>query len=383
MRTPYSLSFMVAALTAGALCALIHPHLFVHWLSHLQWRVAVFAVMVGALFSGTAAKAQTLTLSTSGGITIGGAGAAFTGTFGNMNGLGAGAVPAGTTVYPMSNGTLYYSTFNMRVSALGGAGRTGWVNAYVSTNPHTAALVGYGCPYPQACTASGNYVALGTSTATATNIIASPGIANNTTVTVGVGIFLPDNDGASAYTGTSNVVITFKLTNFNTGATRNVTLTLTTTVQTAVQLKLGTATGGATIGAGGNPPDYTLSFGNVNALGIGMGAGFNTTPAAGGIIYYTPYLLNPAFSGFTSTTSTIKVSLSTNFAHPAVLTLEDSAVSGGPYTAITAAAMTITSTAADRSSITRYLGLFISNVNGATSYRGADSATLTFTFTVP
>lgn len=351
----------------------------------MRWCVALIVLIPGLFSMLPTATAQTLTLSTAtGGLTIAGAGAAFTATFGNMNGLGAGTIPTGLTAVPMSNGTLYYTPINMRVSALGGAARSASVTGYVSTNAHTAALVGYACPYPLACTTSGNYSALSTSAAAPSTIITS--LLQNSTVTVGVAFFLPDNDGATAYTGTSNVVFTFTIKNLTTLATKNVTFTMSTTVQTAVQLKLGTATGGATVVATGSTPDFTMAFGNVNALGIGPGTGFTTTTVAGGIVYHTPYTLNPAFSAFTSTTSSIKVYVSTNFAHPAVLTLDDSSATGGPYNAISTAVgaqTSLTTTAADRSSITRYLGLFVSNVNGATAYNGADSATLTFTLTVP
>jgi len=93
-----------------------------------------------------------------------------------------------------------------------------------------------------------------------------------------------------------------------------------------------------------------MAFGNVNGLGVGPGAGLTTVAAAGGVIYSTPYLLNPAYGDFTSTTA----------ATPTV----------------------ITTTAADRSSITRYLGLFV-GLNTAAPFIGTDSATLTYTMTVP
>jgi hypothetical protein len=64
--------------------------------------------------------------------------------------------------------------------------------------------------------------------------------------------------------------------------------------------------------------------------------------AAGGIIYSTPYLLNPAYTDFTSTTATINVYVSSNFAHPAILKLDDSGASAGPYTAISTTAGTPT-----------------------------------------
>jgi hypothetical protein len=129
-----------------------------------------------------------------------------------------------------------------------------------------------------------------------------------------------------------------------------------------------------------------MNFGNVNGLGFGPGAGLTTVAAAGGVVYSTPYVLQPAFTDFTSTTATIRAFVSTTFAHPTILILRDAAAGAGPYNNIGTTAGTatqITNTAASRSSITRFLGLFVSNANGATSFRGSDSATLTFTLTVP
>jgi hypothetical protein len=108
--------------------------------------------------------------------------------------------------------------------------------------------------------------------------------------------------------------------------------------------------------------------------------------AAGGVVYSTPYVLQPAFADFTSTTSTIRTFVSTTFAHPTILILRDAAASAGPYNNIGTTAGTatqITNAAANRSSITRFVGLFVSNTNGATAFQGSDSATLTFTMTVP
>ena len=145
-------------------------------------------------------------------------------------------------------------------------------------------------------------------------------------------------------------------------------------------MTLSTATGGLTVTPAA---DYSMNFGNVNGLGIGPAAGLTTVSVAGGKVYSTPYLLNPVFTDFTSTTATIKVALTTNFAHPVILQLDDSGSSGGPFAQITPAALQITKTAGDRSSITRYLGLFVSNTNGAGAFTGSDTATLTFTMTVP
>ena len=94
--------------------------------------------------------------------------------------------------------------------------------------------------------------------------------------------------------------------------------------------------------------------------------------------------LTPVFSNFSSTIGTIKVTLSTNFAHPSVLKLYSAAVAAGPYTTpLSSTATQITNTATSRTAITPYLGLFVSSVNGVGAFNGSDSATLTFTLTVP
>jgi hypothetical protein len=207
-------------------------------------------------------------------------------------------------------------------------------------------------------------------------------------VTAGLGIFLPDNNGASAFTGLDTVRLSLTMTDLtNNQVIGTIQIRLNSpqgeTVQSAVRLTLGAAAGGLTVTPAA---DYSVNFGNVNGLGFGPGAGLTTVSAAGGAIYSTPYLLQPAFSAFTSTTATIKTFVSTNFAHPTILVLRDAASSPGPYTNIGTSAATatqITNTAADRSSITRFLGLFVSNINGGTAFRGSDSATVTFTLTVP
>jgi hypothetical protein len=308
------------------------------------------------------------------------------GSFGTMNALGIGTPSSGVTAIPLSNGTLYYSPYKLTASGLA-TGHKAIVTAYVSNDfNNPAALVMETCPDTLGCTAAGNYSTMSTTSGAPTAVIASPGIGN-TSVNAGLAIFLPDNNGASAFTGNDGVQITFTMKDASSGATLDTaTLYLSIpqeTVQDAVQLTLGTAPGGATIATAS---DFSLNFGNVNGLGIGPGAGLTTTSVPGGMMYHTPYLIEPAFSGMSSTTATIKVYVKTNFVHPTLLTLNDATSSGGPYSAISTSAgaqTQITAAAADRSSITRYLGLFVSNVNGATAYNGSDSATLTFTMTVP
>lgn len=306
-------------------------------------------------------------------------------TFGAMNALGLGTPQTGITVTALSTGAIYFSAYEVQFTGLP-AGHNGKLTAYVSTNfNHPLALIVENCPSTGACTTSAGYSAMSTTAAAPSVVVASTG---NATATVGMGLFLPDNDGASAFTGTdSAAVVTYAMTDLT---TNHVVATATWTfnqaapansVQDAVQLTLATATGGLTVTTAA---DYSLSFGNVNGLGIG--ATVPTVAAAGGIVYTTPYYLKPAFTDFTSLTATLKVYVSTNFAHPTILQLDDAAAAPGPYNAISTnvgAQTQMTTTAADRSQITRYLGLFVSLDNTATPYLGADSATLTFTMTVP
>ncbi|HMF91944.1 MAG TPA: hypothetical protein VKL40_14975 [Candidatus Angelobacter sp.] len=326
-------------------------------------------------------NAQTkVTLSSApGGVVLGGTNTAATAGFGTVNALAIGTPTAGLTVIALNNGALYFTPYNLTIQLNGNNSHTATVTALITTNfTHPAALVLESCPNNLSCNGAGQYSALSTVTPTT---VAS--VVGEVTVTAGLGIFVPDNDGAGAFTGSDSARITLTMIDNNSGKTATATIDVSvTSLQTSVQLTLGTAPGGLTISPAA---DYSANFGNVNGLGIGPGAGLSTLSVAGGSVYHTPYLLNPVFSDFSSTTATLKVSVSTNFAHPAILALEDASSSGGPYSVIpnSPTTLTITTTAANRGSITRHLGLFVSNVNGPAAFTGSDSATLTFTMTVP
>jgi hypothetical protein len=342
-----------------------------------------------ALNKPAAAQQGTFTISAApGGITFAaGGGGTLSGQFGTMNALGIGAPGTGVTVIPLANGALYLTHYQITISGLPNP-HLAAVTAFVNSNfTHPAALIMQSCPRASSCNASGNFSAMSLIAGAPTTVVAAPGI-NDQTVTAGLAIFVPDNNGASSFTGVDTARITLTATdttnnkNFATAEIRLDT-PVGETIQSAVQLTLATATGGLTISPGA---DFSVNFGNVNGLGLGPGAGLTTVAAAGGVVYSTPYLLQPAFSAFRSTTATIQAFVSSPFAHPTILILRDAAASAGPYTniGITAGTATqITAAAADRGSVTRFLGLFVSNTNGATAFQGSDSATLTFTMTVP
>jgi hypothetical protein len=347
-------------------------------------RIPALAMMTMLMASGMSMGQSFSLLAVTGGITGTLNGSDYVNTFGTMNALGIGTPETGLTLAVLSNGALYFSEFQVQFTGLA-TGHNASFTAYVSPNfTHSGAQVVEMCTSTGACTSSSGYAAVSLSSASPSTIIASMG---NTTATVGIGVFLPDNDGAAAFTGADgaavvNLVMTDTTSGHKATATWTFNGTPSQTVQDAVQLKLSTAPGGLTISSG-TSSDFSLAFGNVNGLGVGA---TNTVSASGGTVYYTPYLLTPAFTDFTSTTATIKVYASTTFAHPTILQLKDAAASGGPYTVIstTVGSQTqITSTAGDRTSITRYLGLFVGYDNAASPFLGADSATLTYTMTVP
>jgi hypothetical protein len=316
----------------------------------------------------------------------------YTAGFGNVNGLGVGVPGAGITVLTtgVAGGVLYTTPYNLVISGLT-LGRTATVDAYVSVNfAHPAILILRSCPYGGSCGSAASYTTISLVAGSRTPII-STGVGNGT-YTAYLGLFVSATNGASAFTGTDSASVIFRATRTG-GTTRTATLNLTNpiqNVQTAVRLLLATAPSGLTVSPGA---DYAMNFGNVNGLGLGTpSAGLTVVSAMGGVIYSTPYLVQPSFSSFVQTTASVKVYVRTDFVHPGALELRDAAAAGGPYTAISklsGSPTPITSSASSGSTLTRYLGLFVSATSGAGAFPGSaggsasDNATLTYTLTVP
>ncbi|MGA3166851.1 MAG: hypothetical protein ABSF14_12135 [Terriglobia bacterium] len=344
------------------------------------------SLLIVAMLLATPLARGTLTLQTAAvGITIGGTHPNFTGTLGNVNGLGVGTPSTGVSVITtgVPGGVLYTTPYALHVT---GVGYNVYVTAYVSSNfARPTILTLYSCPINTACTTFSNFSVLSTSAAAPTTIIPSPGVGNSSTSTATLGLFVSNANGA-AVTGAESATITFYLRRVsNNNLNDTVYLALNNeTVQTAVQLLMAAA-GGLPITAGSGT-DYAMDFGNVNGLGIAPPTGLTVTSVSGGVVYATPYLLQPTFSSFTSTTGTLKTYVSTDFAHNSVLQLDAATAIGGPFTAISKSSATqtvLTSSATSGTNFTSYLGLFVSNVNGAGAFTGADNATLTYTLTVP
>lgn len=345
-------------------------------------RVAIAAgVFAWMAFAAMPGFAQTAVFATGGGITISGSTPTWSTSFGSVNGFGIGTPGTGQTVMSGVSGVMYTSPYDIVVSGASGPNKA-VVKAYVSTNfVHSAILQMYTCK--SGCTNVNNYTAISLNSASPTDIISSPG-ANNGSTTRHLGVFVSNQNGAAAYAGTDSAILTITVWN-NADSSLKQTHTLALNnenVQTALTLVLSTAPAGATISAGS---DFSISYGNVNGLGLNPGANLTVSGVSGGVLYSTPYLLQPSFAGFSSTTGTLQAYVSTDFVHPTQLELRDSS-NGSTFSAISKASgsQTIfTASAATASTVTRYLGLFVSGTNGASVYTGADNATVTFTLVVP
>src|SRR5215469_16804310 len=301
---------------------------------------------------------------------------------GNVNGLGVGTTSAGISVISpgAAGGVLYGSPYDVNVT-LSGSEKNSNVNitAQVTTNfLHPAMLIAKNCQ-PGACSSGGSFTTV--PTMGSINVIPQTLVGTTQTFTPHIAIFVSDANG-TPYTGADLITITFTANDGT--STAKATLAMTVSVQNAVQLTLGTASGGLTISPAS---DYSANFGNVNALGVGnASAGLTKIAAANGTIYSTPYLIQPAFSDFTSATGTVKMFVSTNFANTTVLELDDasSCCAAGSFMALpTVSPGTQISGLSSGSSITRYLGLRVKKANGAGGLNGADTATVTYTLTVP
>lgn len=350
--------------------------------------VRLLAIVVCLLVLPGAHAGTNLTLqSAPTGISLTAVGGNYKTSFGTLNALGVpSASPvAGVTILPLSNGALYYTTYQIKITGGLPAGHTATVTGFVSTNfANPSALIVQSCPSNRTCNSSGSFSTMPLAGGSI-DVVPSPGIPKNTLTTVGLAIFVPDNNGAAAFTGSDSAVVT--LTAFDNGTQFDqTTISLNFPAESlvsAVQLTLNSDPAGLVVGPG---TDFLMAFGNVNALGIGPGAGLTPVAHPGGIIYSTPYRIEPAFTDFSSSSGTVSVYVSSDFANPLVLQLFDATATAGPYNAISKSLLgqtVISNSYANRSINTRYLGLFVSNVNGPTAFSGTDQATLTYTLTVP
>ena len=161
-------------------------------------------------------------------------------------------------------------------------------------------------------------------------------------------------------------------------------LTLSANAQTAIQLIISTSGAGATVSDGGSGA-YTVPFGNVNGLGTGTpGAGVAVAVSGSGATYTTPITVTPTFSGFANTTATVKVfqDATTSADSQSAAREGSSAGSVASVPTTSGTANTVNATAATATGITRYVGVFISNVNGGSAVVGALAPKLIYQVTV-
>jgi hypothetical protein len=172
------------------------------------------------------------------------------------------------------------------------------------------------------------------------------------------------------------------------GVTSDSQLNLTANAQNALQLDISTAAGGATVtGATGNNSTgvFSLDFGNVNGLGIGTpAAGVTVAVAAGGATYTSPISLTPRYSGHVNNSASISVLLDSaaGDAQGRAATREGAAAASvvAPSSVVP---NIFTNTATNGTAVTRYVGYFVSNANGASAVTGAMSSRLVYEITIP
>jgi hypothetical protein len=172
------------------------------------------------------------------------------------------------------------------------------------------------------------------------------------------------------------------------------TLQVSVTVQKAIALTLsqGAAAGACNVTTAS---DYSISFGNVDALGINTptcGAKFDpTTPGVSASAYYTDYKLTPMFTNQSATTATLTAYVSTNFATlSSILSVVQASSAPANIGALSAMSTSsgsptsIGSSLASGTAVTRYIGVTVQPTNsGSSTVSGSGTATITYTMTVP
>src|SRR5262249_17340814 len=147
------------------------------------------------------------------------------------------------------------------------------------------------------------------------------------------------------------------------------------------------------ITAGANPPDFTMNFGTVDALGISNAScGSKYAPANPGTDpakYYSDYKLTPTFTGQSAGPS-ITAYVSSDFGTAAGLlsvvqanSVPGSAAGLGPMSTNAASPTSIDTGMANNTAITRYIGVSVAPINGSGTLTGTAAATVTYTLTAP
>jgi hypothetical protein len=142
-------------------------------------------------------------------------------------------------------------------------------------------------------------------------------------------------------------------------------------------LNISTGSGGAAVAGSTSTGLFSISFGNVNGLGVGTpAAGITVVTDGSGALYKTPINLTPVYSGFTTETATITV-LQDAAGDTALAREGDSNISSGSTVSTTTPASVATGQASGVA-FERFVGLYVPRTEAA----GAKTATLIYTITV-
>jgi hypothetical protein len=164
-------------------------------------------------------------------------------------------------------------------------------------------------------------------------------------------------------------------------------LNLTATGQKSIQLDISTAASGATVvGNIGNTSTgiFSLDFGNVDGLGINSGnANVTVSVSSTGATYTTPITLTPHWSGFATATSSVSVLLDATSGNALGRAATREGASAATVAAPNSTATVFNATAASGAPLTRFVGMFISNANGAGAVTGSLTSRLVYQVTVP
>jgi hypothetical protein len=163
-------------------------------------------------------------------------------------------------------------------------------------------------------------------------------------------------------------------------------LVVSVTVQKAISLTL-TSGAGCTVTPAS---DYSISFGNVDALAINTGACGSkfapTTPGTTNAVYYTDYQITPMFTSQTVSTNSLTAYVSSTFSKANLSIVQSSATPAAvsdltPLSTSSSSQTTLATNAASGTAVTRYIGVSVAPTNGS-GLTGTDSATITYTLTV-
>ena len=167
-------------------------------------------------------------------------------------------------------------------------------------------------------------------------------------------------------------------------------LMITATVQKALYLEMsvGGVSDARTVGR--TPAAVVnLTFDNINGLRVGTpGTGMSSelisvTRESNGTLYTTPITLTPHFSGFSSPAATITVLQDPNADAASQAAVREGSSAASVSAVSTTTPNIVTSSVMSGSSITRYVGMFISDSNDRTHTSNRLASKLTYELTVP